>query len=209
VKRLAIILFSVLFIVGGAAFWLLRDRTPPSAELPVAIGETVQRVLPDSEGKPQVWTITKQEIAMEDLPDRVLPQPAPRESAPGPHTDSARALDARALEAWRQGELEEALALFASAVEADPDDAVPRSNYGRLLLLMTANEQALGQLERAAELTPDDPRVWVDLLSYYERNILLERAAYARERARELLGPRGLVRDPTGLWTIDGESVFP
>ena len=74
---------------------------------------------------------------------------------------------------------------------------------------MAAHEQALPQLERAAELTPDDPRVWVDLLSYYERNILLERASYARQRARELADPRGLVRDETGLWRLEGESIFP
>ena len=139
----------------------------------------------------------------------MLPRRAPRDTAPGPHTDSARALDARALEAWKHGELEEALNLFAAAVEADPDDAIPRSNYGRLLLLMTANEQSFAQLERAAELTPDDPRVWVDLLSYYERNILLERASYARQRARELADPPGLVRDETGLWRLEGESIFP
>ena len=208
-KRQAFFLVPALPIIGGVLFWQLRDRTPPPDAVPVAIGETIQRVLPDAEGKPQVWTISKREIAMEDLPDRVLPQPAPRETAPGPHTDSARALDARALEAWKHGEIEEALDLFAAAVEADPDDAIPRSNYGRLLLLMTDYEQALPQLERAAELTPDDPRVWVDLLSYYERNILLERASYARQRARELASPRGLVRDETGLWRLEGESVFP
>lgn len=208
-KRLTIFLVPVLLVVGGVLFWQFRDRTPPPGEVPVAIGETTQRVLPDTEGKPQVWTISKRELAIEDLPDRVLPQPAPRNTAPGPHTDSARALDARALEAWKHGELEEALSLFAAAVEADPDDAIPRSNYGRLLLLMTAHEQALPQLERAAELTPDDPRVWVDLLSYYERNILLERASYARQRARELASPRGLVRDETGLWRLEGESIFP
>ena len=208
-KRQAFFLVPALPIIGGVLFWQLRDRTPPPDEVPVAIGETIQRVLPDAEGKPQVWTISKREIAMEDLPDRVLPQPAPRATAPGPHTDSARALDARALEAWKHGEIEEALDLFAAAVEADPDDAIPRSNYGRLLLMMTDYEQALPQLERAAELTPDDPRVWVDLLSYYERNVLLERASYARQRARDLAGPRGLVRDETGLWRLEGESVFP
>ncbi len=208
-KRQAFFLVPALPIIGGVLFWQLRDRTPPPDAVPVAIGETIQRVLPDAEGKPQVWTISKREIAMEDLPDRVLPQPAPRETAPGPHTDSARALDARALEAWKHGEIEEALDLFAAAVEADPDDAIPRSNYGRLLLLMTDYEQALPQLERAAELTPDDPRVWVDLLSYYERNVLLERASYARQRARDLAGLRGLVRDETGLWRLEGESVFP
>ena len=74
---------------------------------------------------------------------------------------------------------------------------------------MTVYDQALPQLERAAELTPDDPRVWVDLLSFYEKNILLERASYARQRARELAGDRALVRDETGLWVLEGESVFP
>jgi tetratricopeptide (TPR) repeat protein len=209
VKRGILLFLPALFVVAGVLFWQLRDRTPPTGEVPVAIGETSQRVLPDTEGKPQVWTISKRELEMEDLPDRVLPQPAPRDTAPGPHTDSARALDARALEAWKRGEIEEALGLFAAAVEADPDDAIPRSNYGRLLLLMTAHEQSLLQLERAAELTPDDPQVWVDLLSYYERNVLLERAAYARERAQELAGSRRLVRDETGLWRFDDESIFP
>ena len=208
-RRRVLTLAPLLLIVGAVLFWRMRDPAIPTSEVPVPIGETVERVLPDTKGKPQVWTISKRELAIEDLPDRVLPQPAPRNTAPGPHTDSARALDARALEAWKHGELEEALTLFAAAVEADPDDAIPRSNYGRLLLLMTANEQSFAQLERAAELTPDDPRVWVDLLSYYERNILLERASYARQRARELASPRGLVRDETGLWRLEGESIFP
>ena len=208
-RRLALWIVPALLIIGGVVFWHNRDSALPTGEVPVAIGETSQRVLPGSEGKPEVWTISKRELAMEELPERVLPQPAPRETAPGPHTDSARALDARALEAWKHGEIEQALGLFAAAVEADPDDAVPRSNYGRLLLLMTAHEQAMSQLERAAELTPDDPRVWVDLLSYYERNVLLERAAYARARVQELAGPRRLVRDETGLWRFDDESIFP
>jgi len=209
VKRPLLFFAIALLSAAGLRIWQLRERTPPTGEVPVAVGETSQRVLPDTEGKPQVWTISKRELELEDLPDRVLPQPAPRDTAPGPHTDSARALDARALEAWKHGEIEEALSLFAAAVEADPNDAVPRSNYGRLLLLMAAHEQALPQLERAAELTPDDPRVWVDLLSYYERNVLLERAAYARERAQELAGSRRLVRDETGLWRFDDESIFP
>jgi len=209
-KRFWILAAPAVLVLGAVGYWQVWSRVLPTGEVPVGMGQTEQRVLSDHEGKPQVWTISKREIAQEDLADRVLPQPAPRETEPGLHTDSARALDARALEAWKHGEIEEALDLFAAAVEADPDDAVPRSNYGRMLLLMTANEQALPQLERAAELTPDDPRVWVDLLSYYERNILLERAAYARERAEELAGPRGLIRDgETGLWRLADQSVFP
>ncbi len=208
-KRRVLFLVLPLLVVGVALFWQLRDRPPPAGNVPLELGETTERLLADAEGKPQVWTISKQEIAIEDLPQRVLPQPAPRASPLGSHTDSSRSLDARALEAWRRGEIEPALALFAAAVDADPEDAVPRSNYGRLLLMMTSDEQAFEQLERAAELTPDDPQVWIDLLSFYERNILLERASFARARARELAWPREIVRDETGLWRLEGESVFP
>ncbi len=208
-RRLFLILAPLLLIVGGVLFWRMRDREIPTVEVPVPMGETVERVLPDAEGNPVVWTISRKTIAQEDLPDQVLPRRAPRDSAPGPHTDSARALDARALEAWKHGEIELALELFAAAVEADPDDAVPRSNYGRLLLMMAVYDQAFPQLERAAELTPDDPRVWVDLLTFYEKNILLERASYARQKAEELAGDQELIRDETGLWRLEGTSIFP
>jgi tetratricopeptide (TPR) repeat protein len=191
-------------------FWGTRDREIPPGDVPVPMGETVQRVLTDDEGNPSVWTISKKKLAKEDLPDQVLPRRAPRDTEPGAHTDSARALTARALEAWKHGEIEETLELFAAAVEADPDDAIPRSEYGRLLLLMGVYDQALPQLERAAELTPDNPRVWVDLLTYYQRNILLERANYARQRAVELAGGRELVLDErTSLWRLEDESIFP
>jgi tetratricopeptide (TPR) repeat protein len=208
-RRLALFLTPLLLIVGAVLFWRLRDRGIPTGEVPVPIGETVQRVLTDDEGNTEVWTISSKTITAEDLPDQVLPRPAPRDTAPGAHTDSARALDARALEAWKHGEIEQALELFAAAVEADPDDAVPRSDYGRLLLIMTVYDQALPQLERAAELTPDDPRVWIDLFTYYQKNILLERANYARQRAVALAGGRELVLDETGLWKMEGESIFP
>ena len=32
-------------------------------------------------------------------------------------------------------------------------------------------------------LEPDSPRVWIDLISFYERSLLFERAGYARRRA--------------------------
>jgi tetratricopeptide (TPR) repeat protein len=173
------------------------------------MGETVQQTFTDAEGKPEVWTFTKREVSREELPDLVLPPPAPRETPPGEHTDSARTLRAQALESWKHGEIERALEFFEAAVDADPEDALPRSDYGRLLMVMTAYEKALPHLERAAQLEPDDPRVWVDLLSFYERNVLLERAFYARQRAEELTGGQAIVRDETGLWVLDGDSIFP
>ena len=62
---------------------------------------------------------------------------------------------------------------------------------------------------RNGELNPDDPQVWVDLFSYYQRNILLERANYARQRAVALAGDRSLVHDETGLWRLEDKSIFP
>jgi tetratricopeptide (TPR) repeat protein len=174
------------------------------------MGETVQQVLPDAEGKPAVWTITKQEIAREELPDRVLPAPAPRDTPEDERTDSSRGFDARAIAAWAEGDVREAVELFEAAIEADPDDWVPRAHYGHLLVLMTDYEAAYPHLERAAELAPEKPQVWVDLLTLYERSTLWERAAYARERVEELADGKALVRDEkTGMWTLEGESVFP
>ncbi len=207
-RRPAVALASLL-VVGAGALWLTRERPIPGGEVPVPAGETVERTLPGVEGKPEVWTISRREVAREDLPDQVLPRPAPRDTDPGARTDSARALNARALESWKRGDVRGAVELFEAAVAADPDDWVPRSEYGRLLLLMTDYEQAWPQLERASELEPESPRVWVDLLNFYERSLLFERAGYARERAEQLAGGRAIVRDETGLWRLEDDSIFP
>ena len=208
-RRLLLSLAPLLLIVGAVLFWRMRDPAIPTGEVPVPTGETVDRVLTDTEGNPEIWTISRREIALEDLPDQALPRRAPRDSAPGPHTDSARALDARALESWKHGDVRGAVELFEAAIAADPDDWVPRSDYGRLLLLMTDYEQAWTQLERASELEPDTPRVWIDLITFYERNLLFERAGYARRRAEELTRGQAIVQDETGLWRLENDSIFP
>ena len=61
-------------------------------------------------------------------------------------------------------------------ITGEEDDWVPRANYGRLLLLMTDLAAAAPHLKRAAELAPENPRVWLDLLSLYERSVFLEGA---------------------------------
>jgi Flp pilus assembly protein TadD len=108
------------------------------------------------------------------------PDPAPKDRQPD---ESARALDGLALEAWKQGDLQRALGLFEKAVAADPDDRVPRSHYGRLLMLATDYEAARPHLERAAELAPEDPQVWLDLQSLYERTQRFDQSWQARARA--------------------------
>jgi len=211
-KRTALlgVTFAAACLVSVAIWWRVRDEPTPAGPLPVPERETTRQTFPDPEGNPEVWTLTRREASPEELVEPTLPAPAPRERPPDETTDSARALDAQALEAWKRGDLREAIDLFEAAVEADPDDWLPRANYGRLLLLMTDYQAARPHLERAAQLAPEKPRVWLDLLSFYERTVALESAFEARRRAEETAGGRALVRhEATGLWTLDGESVFP
>ncbi len=126
----------------------------------------------------------------------------------GQSKESAQALNSQALDAWRTGEIRRALELFEAAVAADPVDAVPHSNYGRLLTLMAAYEKALPHLERAAELTPDNGQVWLDLRTLYERAILLERANYVKKKAQQLAAGRKIIKDDQGFWVLEGER-FP
>jgi tetratricopeptide (TPR) repeat protein len=174
------------------------------------VGETVKQLLPDADGNLVEWTFTRSDERPADFVPPPLPEPAPREAPPDELTDSARALHARGLEAWKQGEIREALALLEAAVETDPDDRVSRSDYGRLLMLSTQYGAAYAHLERAAELAPDEPRVWLDLLSYYERKLMLKHAWEARRKAEETAAGRPLVQHEfTGLWILEGDSIYP
>lgn len=208
-RRLLLTLAPLLLIVGAVLFWRMRDPAIPTSEVPVPMGETVERVLPDTEGNPEVWTLSKRQAEREEIVAEMLPEAAPRDGPPDERTDSARALDAQALEAWKAGNLQETLDLFEAAVAADPDDWVPRSNYGRLLVMMTDYETAGPQLERAAELNPDSPRVWLDLYSYYQRSMQLERGFHALARAQELADGEPIVQDWSGLWRLERDSIGP
>ena len=75
---------------------------------------------------------------------------------------------------------------------------------------LTDYEKAGPMLERAAELNPDSPRVWLDLYSYYQRNMQLERGFHAYARAQELAAGQPIVQDPpTGLWRLESDSIYP
>ncbi|MFQ5416176.1 MAG: tetratricopeptide repeat protein [Myxococcota bacterium] len=207
-KRGAVIVLLSAGIVAGV-WWGLRDRPPTVGPAVVPLGETTRQTLPGADGEPEVWTLTKREAARDEIVAEMLPEAAPRDDPPDERTDSARALDAQALEAWKTGDLREALDLFEAAVAADPDDWVPRADFGRLLVMMNDLPAAGRHLERAAELNPDSPRVWLDLYSHYQRSMQLERAFHAHARAQELAGGQGIVQDATGLWRLEGDSIYP
>jgi tetratricopeptide (TPR) repeat protein len=198
----------LLAIALGALLLHARDGRKAGAR-PVPVGGTATQLLPGADGKLEAWKISKQEVPRAALPAQVLPQPAPRRRPPDASTDSARALAAQALEAWKQGDLRQALDDFDAAVAADPDDAQVHSRYGRLLTLMTDYERAYPHLARAAELAPDDPQVWLDLETLYEKSVLLERAHDARARAEALAGGSPITRDDDGFYFLEGTRLFP
>jgi predicted Zn-dependent protease len=203
-----VLLLILLFVTGFGLFLGLQRRPGSVGPKPVAMGKTMTQLLPDKNGKPQPWKIKKWEVPRDKLPDLVLPKPAPRSAPENARTDSARALDAQALETWKHGDIQGALDKFEAAVKADPDDPEPHSDYGRLLTLMTDYQHAMPQLEKAAQLKPEDPQVWLDLATFYERNELFERATYAKQKADQLAGGRNAIRDDNGFWILEG-TTFP
>jgi Flp pilus assembly protein TadD len=203
------LLLAAAFLVGLGIFLFVTREKIPEGPQPVPLGKTVTQMLPDAEGNLQEWTLTKWEVPRENLADPVPPAPAPRTTPPDAQTESARTLEGEALEAWKHGKIEAALEKFEAAVAADPDDAQVRGSYGRLLMLMTDYEKASPHLSRAAELEAEDPQVWVDLLSFYERNSLPGRAVEARKKAEDLAGGRKIVQDETGLYVLEGGKIFP
>jgi predicted Zn-dependent protease len=201
-----VLAFAAFVIHSTSEKEIQPTREKELAPEPVPLGKTVKQQLPGPDGKPETWTLTKQEVPRENLPEIVLPQPEPRTAPPN---DSARALLGQALESWKQGDIVATLEKFESALEVDPDDPEVHTQYGRLLTLMTDYESALPHLERAAQLKPEDAQVWLDLLGLYEKNVLMERAGYARQKAEALAPGAKVTQDENGFYFLEGGSLFP
>jgi len=194
----------------GALVWFERTRTRVVAEgeaLP--LDRPVEMRFQNPDGEVETWKLEKKQTTRDESIGKVtLPAPDPAAADHLPD-ESARALDGVALEAWKHGNLAEALAGFDRAIAVDPDDRVPRSHAGRLLSLMTDYAQALPHLERAAALAPEDPQVWLDLASLYERAQRLDASHEARARAEQLAGGRRIDRDEHGFFQLEGAPSLP
>lgn len=204
---------ALLGLGGAAVFFATRPEPEPrlvDPGSPLPLDETVRlRFVDEDTGEEDVWTVTKRITDPSERPappELPAPDPAGEDHRPD---DSARALDAQAQESWKHGQIEQALDLFEQAIEADPDDPQPRSHYGRLLTMMVSYDRAEPQLERAAQLRPDDAQVWLDLASLYEKRQQLDRAWAAQHRAKELAGDRQITRAEMGFYTLDGSSIYP
>lgn len=203
-RRVLVLAAAVIALV--AVVWLERSSGPRvvAEGEPLPYDEKVEVRFPD-----ETWKLEKRETTREEaIRPIALPEPDPSAADREP-SESARALDASALEEWKHGDVAKALALFERAVAADPDDAVPRSHLGRLLTLMTDYAGALPHLERAAALKPDDPQVWLDLQTLYERSQRLDGAFQARERADRLAAGRPIVQDEQGFYQLADAPSIP
>ncbi len=200
--RFFVLLIAAVLVATAAI--VVINRTTHEVPGPPAEGETVSQTIVDDEGRTQTWQVTKREVPADKRAERVLPLAAEPVEANEELNQAALLLNDRAMRAWETGDIRGALELFRAAVADKPGVAKPYTNYGRLLTQMVALQEALPHLERAAELAPDDPQVWLDLQTLYERAILLERAFYARKKAEELAPGWRIVRDERGFWVLEG-----
>lgn len=117
-------------------------------------------------------------------------------------------LNDKALNAWHTGDIIGAMTLFEQAIDANPDNPVTHSNYGRLLTLMVSYDKALPLLERARDLKPDDAQMWLDLATLYERVQAFDESWAAQAEAAKLLGPGAITRDEQGRFIVKGTALW-
>ena len=176
---------------------------------PLVMNETVRMRWVDEEtGEEDVWTVTKRESIPGEWAGPALPE---SDAGRAPHVpdESSRTLSAMGMESWKSGRIEEAMDRLAAAIEADPDDPLPRTHYGRLLALGMDYQAALPHLERAAEINPSDPQVWLDLVTLYEKTLRLEQSWEARRRAEALAAGEPIRQGEMGFWVVEGNSILP
>lgn len=80
---------------------------------------------------------------------------------------AARQLTLRGIDASQQGEWQLATQLFSAALERDEDDGRTRYHYARALWALDRRDEAIQEMEQAAEHLGDDPYLYVELGRMY------------------------------------------
>jgi tetratricopeptide (TPR) repeat protein len=209
-------MIALLLSTLGIVIWLSPMLWNEEGEIPIVapdeplvLDQSVRMRWVDEEtGEEDVWQITKREGAREVWEGRPLPEGESDAPAHVPD-ESSRALSAMGMESWRNGEIVVAMESLSAAIDADPDDPLPRTQYGRMLALAMSYEEALIHLERAAELRPEDPQVWLDLATVHEKTRSLNRSWEARRRAKALAEEQEIRQGEMGFWVVGDNSIYP
>lgn len=185
-------LHLLLFILVLAGVVILLVPTPVEEGRPAVTGQDEPAKAPATENS----TEFREDVAPS------------RGSAGASDGLSSSVLNEQAINAWRSGDILNAMTLFEQAIDADPDNPEPHANYGRLLTLMVSYEKALPLLERARELRPGDAQAWLDLATLHERRQRLEKSWAARAEAEKIVGTESITRDEQGRFVVAGNTLW-
>jgi tetratricopeptide (TPR) repeat protein len=95
---------------------------------------------------------------------------------------AARQLTLRGIDASQQEEWQLATQLFSAALDRDDDDARTRYHYARALWVLGQHDDAIVEMEKAAEILRDDPYLYVELgRMYFDSKQLAEAERWANK----------------------------
>jgi hypothetical protein len=188
-------LAALLAISFTASAWLFRpeERRAPEPESPSCGEESACSTAPVEETTPETST-------------HEPPMASRQQNAPAPQIGS-EVVDLR-VEADRliaEGRVLEGVNMMRKATEADPS-ARNHGDFGHLLQRLTAFDEALVHLRRAAELDPGNADRWIALANAYYRAVNPGEAWKAEKRAKEAEPGLELGRAANGMRVRKGDS---
>ena len=182
-------LLLVLALSAAAGAWLFAA---PTAPVPVRVAETAS-CEGGSTCDAGIVPTTQPPVA----PPAPPPPPKPA-ATPAADPDEGRRLREESDRDLAEGRYLEALDSLRKATELDPT-ARNHGDLGLLLERMTAIDEALIHLRRAADLDPGNADRWIDLANAYYRKVEPGEAWKAEARAREAEPGLVLGRDAGGF----------
>lgn len=211
-----------LFLVSVAAgVWVFRAPEPASVSTPESCGNdsscgAASVSEPDkpatAETAPAATGDARDTAASAPVASIPVPRPVPH-PAPAPNSADAvaappadgAALRAEADRLIAEGRVLEGIEAMRRAAEVDPT-AKNHGDLGSLLERLTAMDEALVHLSRAAELDPGNADRWIALANAYYHAVNPGEAWKAEKRAKQAEPGLVLGRDKNGRRVRQGDS---
>jgi len=200
---------AVVVLLAGsvaAGFWVFA---PAPTMHPASVEPCADDVGSCSAGAAPADTIEELPAKAPEAPDPPAPAPvaeASDEPTPAGTPEDGPRLRAEADRLIAEGKIPEGVAALRKATEADPS-ASNHGDLGSLLLRLTAMDEALVHLRRAADLDPGNADRWITLANAYYLKVNPGEAWKAERRAREAEPGLSLARNPAGLWVRKSPSA--